>query len=105
MWSRLRLATRLSPSAFVNVMLGPALLFSLLGQSRWAPDVTNCFLRLLATRFARLAQKIVCLSHQNLFDVIARRSVRKQRVQMVTVEFILVVLVQRVCGWAGFGIS
>jgi len=31
--------------------------------------------------------------------------VRKQSVQMVTVGFILVVLVQRVCGWAGFGIS
>jgi len=29
----------------------------------------------------------------------------KQRVQMVIVGFILVVLVQRVCGWAGFGIS
>jgi len=41
----------------------------------------------------------------NLYDVIARRSVRKQRVQMVTMGFILVVLVQWVCGWAGFGIS
>jgi len=41
----------------------------------------------------------------NLYDVIARRSVRKQGVRMVTVGFILVVLVQRVCGWAGFGIS
>jgi len=41
----------------------------------------------------------------NLYDVIARRSVRKQSVQMVTVGFILVVLVQRVCGYAGFCIS
>jgi len=32
----------------------------------------------------------------NEYDVIARRSVRKQRVQMVIVGFILVVLVQRV---------
>jgi len=32
---------------------------------------------LLATRFVRLAQYIVCSSHQNLYDVIARRSVRK----------------------------
>jgi len=33
------------------------------------------------------------------------RLVRKHKVRMVTVGFILVVLVQWVCGWAGFGIS
>jgi len=51
------------------------------------------------------AQKIVCSSHQIYMTWLPRRSVRKQRVQMVTVGFILVVFVQRVCGWAGFGIS
>jgi len=33
------------------------------------------------------------------------RSVRKHRVRMVAVGFILVLLIQRVCGWAGLGIS
>jgi len=57
------------------------------------------FVGLLATRFVRLAQKIVCSSHP------IYRLVRKPRVRMVTVGFILVLLIQRVYDWAGLGIS
>jgi len=31
--------------------------------------------------------------------------VRKHRVRIITVGFILVLLIQLVCGWAGIGIS
>jgi len=48
---------------------------------------------------SRLAQKIVCSSHP------IYRSVRKHRVRMATVGFILVLLMQRVYGWVGLGIS
>jgi len=53
----------------------------------------------------RLAQKIVCSSHQIYMTWLLRRSVRKHRVRIVTVGFILVLLVQRVSGWVCFGIS